>query len=36
MIMQNEMKSPKAGCVAALPVKVGATVALGEVLAVVE
>ena len=36
MKMQNEMKSPKAGCVASLPVKEGATVALGEVLAVVE
>ena len=36
MKMQNEMKSPKAGTVAALHVEVGATVNAGDVLAVVE
>ena len=36
MKMQNEMKSPKAGTVAALHVDVGATVNAGDVLAVVE
>jgi biotin carboxyl carrier protein len=36
MKMQNEMKSPKAGVVAALNVQVGATVNGGDVLAVVE
>ncbi len=36
MKMQNEMKSPKAGVVAALNVQVGATVNRGDVLAVVE
>jgi len=36
MKMQNEMKSPKAGTVAALHVDVGTTVNAGEVLAVVE
>jgi biotin carboxyl carrier protein len=32
MKMQNEMKSPKAGTLAALPVEVGATVNAGELL----
>jgi biotin carboxyl carrier protein len=36
MKMQNEMKSPKAGTVAALHVEVGSTVNAGDVLAVVE
>jgi len=36
MKMQNEMKSPKAGTVAALKVDVGATVNAGDTLAVVE
>jgi acetyl/propionyl-CoA carboxylase alpha subunit len=36
MKMQNEMKSPKTGTVAALHVEVGATVNAGDVLAVVE
>jgi len=36
MKMQNEMKSPKTGVVAALNVQVGATVNRGDVLAVVE
>ena len=36
MKMQNEMKSPKAGVVAALNVEVGATVNGGHVLAIVE
>ena len=36
MKMQNEMKSPKAGTLAALHVEVGATVNAGDVLAVVE
>jgi biotin carboxyl carrier protein len=36
MKMQNEMKSPKAGTVAALHVDVGATVNAGDVLAIVE
>ena len=36
MKMQNEMKSPKAGTVAALHVEVGATVNAGDVLAIVE
>ena len=36
MKMQNEMKSPKAGTVAAMHVEVGATVNAGDVLAVVE
>jgi len=36
MKMQNEMKSPKAGVVAALNVEVGATVNGGDVLAVIE
>ena len=36
MKMQNEMKSPKAGIVAALNVEVGATVNGGDVLAVIE
>jgi acetyl/propionyl-CoA carboxylase alpha subunit len=36
MKMQNEMKSPKAGTLAALYVEVGATVNAGDVLAVVE
>jgi biotin carboxyl carrier protein len=36
MKMQNEMKSPKAGTVAALKVDVGATVNAGDVLAVIE
>jgi len=36
MKMQNEMKSPKAGTVAALHVDSGATVNAGDVLAVVE
>ena len=36
MKMQNEMKSPKAGTLAALHVQVGATVNAGDVLAVVE
>jgi biotin carboxyl carrier protein len=36
MKMQNEMKSPKAGTIAALPVEVGTTVNAGDVLAVVE
>src|SRR2546421_2493972 len=36
MKMQNEMKSPKAGVVAALNVEVGATVNGGDVLAIVE
>ena len=36
MKMQNEMKSPKAGTVAALNVEVGATVNGGDVLAVIE
>ena len=36
MKMQNEMKSPKAGTVAALNVEVGATVNGGDVLAIVE
>lgn len=36
MKMQNEMKSPKAGRIASLSARQGATVALGEVLAVVE
>jgi len=34
--MQHELKAPKAGRVAALSAKEGATVAAGEVLAVVE
>lgn len=36
MKMQNEMKAPKAGRVAALSVREGATVAAGEVLAIIE
>jgi len=36
MKMQNEMKSPKAGVVAALNVEVGVTVNGGDVLAIVE
>jgi len=36
MKMQNEMKSPKAGVVVALNVRVGATVNGGDVLAVIE
>ena len=36
MKMQNEMKSPKAGIVAALNVEVGTTVNGGDVLAIVE
>jgi biotin carboxyl carrier protein len=36
MKMQNEMKSPKAGRVAAVHVKEGATVNGGDVLAVIE
>lgn len=36
MKMQNEMKAPKAGIVAALNVEVGATVNGGDVLAVIE
>jgi acetyl/propionyl-CoA carboxylase alpha subunit len=36
MKMQNEMKSPKAGTLAALHAEVGATVNAGDVLAVVE
>jgi biotin carboxyl carrier protein len=36
MKMQNEMKAPKAGQVAALAAREGATVAAGEVLAVIE
>ena len=36
MKMQNEMKSSKAGTVAALHVEVGATVSAGEVLAVID
>ena len=36
MKMQNEMKSPKAGSVVALNVRVGATVNAGDVLAVIE
>jgi biotin carboxyl carrier protein len=36
MKMQNEMKSPKAGTVAALNAEVGATVNGGDVLAIVE
>ena len=36
MKMQNEMKSPKAGTVSAVNVKVGATVNGGDVLAVIE
>ena len=36
MKMQNEMKSPKAGTLAALHVEIGATVNAGDVLAVVE
>jgi acetyl/propionyl-CoA carboxylase alpha subunit len=36
MKMQNEMKSPKTGMVAALHVDVGATVNSGDVLAVIE
>jgi len=36
MKMQNEMKAPKAGRVAVLPVREGATVAAGEVLAEIE
>ena len=36
MKMQNEMKSPKAGRVVAVPVQAGATVNAGDVLAVIE
>ena len=36
MKMQNEMKSPKAGVVAALEIELGATVNGGDVLAVIE
>ena len=36
MKMQNEMKSPKAGRVASLAAREGTTVALGEILAIVE
>jgi biotin carboxyl carrier protein len=36
MKMQNEMKSPKAGTVAAIEVEVGATVDGGDVLAIIE
>ena len=36
MKMQNEMKSPKAGRVASLSASEGTTVALGEILAVIE
>ena len=36
MKMQNEMKAPKAGTLAALQVQVGATVNAGDVLAVIE
>jgi biotin carboxyl carrier protein len=36
MKMQNEMKAPKAGQVAALAAREGATVAAGEVLAVID
>ena len=36
MKMQNEMKSPRAGVVAAITVKPGDTVNAGDVLAVVE
>ncbi len=36
MKMQNEMKAPKAGRVAALSAREGATVAAGEVLAIIE
>ncbi len=36
MKMQNELKSPRAGCVTSLSAREGATVAAGEVLAVIE
>jgi biotin carboxyl carrier protein len=36
MKMQNELKSPKQGIVAKLPVNVGAAVNAGDVLAVIE
>ena len=36
MKMQNEMKSPKAGIVAEIKTKDGATVAAGEILIVIE
>ena len=36
MKMQNELKAPKSGRVAALPAREGATVAAGEVLAEIE
>jgi len=34
--MQNEMKAPKAGCLVTLSAREGATVAAGDVLAVIE
>jgi len=36
MKMQNELKSPKAGHVVTLAAREGATVAAGEVLAIIE
>jgi len=36
MKMQNEMKAPRAGCVAAVKTVPGATVSAGDVLLVIE
>jgi biotin carboxyl carrier protein len=36
MKMQNELKAPKSGRIAALSLREGATVGAGEVLAVIE